>query len=322
MRFPASSFGRWIAILWQSIGLSLLGLYVTSSLSLAAALNGSGIKDSPAPSPKTLQFASSPALLGQTHPELGTEILNLPQVITAQGKYYLSMDHALNLPSGCAIDIQTNNVTIDLNGFKIGNLAAGPSQTASGVCGSNRQNIVVQNGAIRGFRFGVDILGSVSWGHVVRHMRLDGNYKIGARVEGDGVNITDNVVVNTGGGTTGSGNEMGILLNNAQMHTGGVIANNLVFNTGSAEDVPKYGIRAWLARGVTIANNVVANAAIPAQINHAIDIYGSAVVVKNNDLHNFDTGVYVNNSAAKCFNNFTIGMTTGFFGCTLFANND
>jgi hypothetical protein len=54
-----------------------------------------------------------------------TEITTVPFVITVQGNYCLKSDKSSSSTTGNMIDIQTNNVTIDLNGFKLGGLGAG-----------------------------------------------------------------------------------------------------------------------------------------------------------------------------------------------------
>src|SRR4029079_11936992 len=56
----------------------------------------------------------------ETYHTCGTVIASLPTVISTQGVYCLTHDLATNITAGKAIDIQTNNVTIDCNGYKIG----------------------------------------------------------------------------------------------------------------------------------------------------------------------------------------------------------
>src|SRR6266542_1190224 len=87
-----------------------------------------------------------------------TAITALPAVITVQGVYCFTGDLATAITSGIAIDIQTNNVVLDLNGFKLGGLAAGPGTTANGIHALNRQNITIKNGTIRGFLEGIVII--------------------------------------------------------------------------------------------------------------------------------------------------------------------
>ncbi len=48
------------------------------------------------------------------------EILSVPVIITTQGVHCFKSDKVSSATSGNLIDIQTNNVTIDMNGFKLG----------------------------------------------------------------------------------------------------------------------------------------------------------------------------------------------------------
>src|SRR5262245_56705651 len=90
-----------------------------------------------------------PARAGTT---MCTPITSLFATLTVQGIYCLTSDFSLNMAVGVAIAIDTNNVTIDLNGHKIGNLAAGPGTSAVGIVANRRQNITVRNGTVRGFQ--------------------------------------------------------------------------------------------------------------------------------------------------------------------------
>ena len=131
-----------------------------------------------------------------------TPITALPAVITVQGIYCFTGNLQTAITSGNAIDIQTNNVTLDLNGFKLGNLAAGPGTTAVGIHATNRQNITIENGTIRGFFVGISLAGGgASQGHVVEDIRADQNTFVGIEVHGSGNIVRNNQVVATGGST-------------------------------------------------------------------------------------------------------------------------
>src|SRR5215471_9938738 len=80
-----------------------------------------------------------------------TAITALPAVITVQGIYCFTGDLNTAMTSGNAIDIQTNNVVLDLNGWKLGGLAAGLGTNAVGIHASDRKNITIKNGTVRGF---------------------------------------------------------------------------------------------------------------------------------------------------------------------------
>ncbi len=84
-----------------------------------------------------------------------TVIDSIPFIITVQGIYCLTGNLASSLTSGEMITVATNNVTIDMNGFKLGGLAAGTATLANGIFALDRRNITIRNGSIRGFLRGI-----------------------------------------------------------------------------------------------------------------------------------------------------------------------
>ena len=72
-----------------------------------------------------------------------TVITSLPYAINTQGIYCLKGNLESNMTSGNAITINTNNVVLDLNGYKIGGLAAGAGTNANGIFAGQRQNILL-----------------------------------------------------------------------------------------------------------------------------------------------------------------------------------
>ena len=146
-----------------------------------------------------LVFSATPA---QAETVNCTPITALPAVITVQGIYCFTGHLNTAITSGFAIDIQTNNVVLDLNGFKLGGLAAGSGTNAIGIYALNRQNITIKNGTVRGFFYGIllETVGA-SQGHVVEDIRADQNTFNGIQVQGSGNIVRNNQVVATGGST-------------------------------------------------------------------------------------------------------------------------
>ena len=128
-----------------------------------------------------------------------TTIAALPATLSSQGVYCLTRDLASSLESGAAVTVATNNVTIDCNGYKLGNLAASAATTAVGILASGRLNTTVRGCGIRGFRVGIRVEGG---GHLVEDNRLDFNRNIAIVIAGDGGTVRRNRVFSTGGGTT------------------------------------------------------------------------------------------------------------------------
>ena len=127
-----------------------------------------------------------------------TPITALPAVITTQGIYCFTGHLSTNIMAGFAIDIQTSNVVLDLNAFKLGGLAGGPATQAIGIHALNRQNITIKNGTVRGFLRGIQLETSgTSQGHVVDGIRADQNTAVGIEVAGAGNIVRNNQVVAT-----------------------------------------------------------------------------------------------------------------------------
>ena len=80
-----------------------------------------------------------------------TRIPSLPYTITTSGTYILDGSLYYNSSSGVAIQINTSNVTVDLNGNSINNLGAGPATQAVGINAFNKPNVTIRNGQIVGF---------------------------------------------------------------------------------------------------------------------------------------------------------------------------
>ena len=144
-----------------------------------------------------------------------TAIPSLPYTIITQGVYCLMKNLETNMPSGNAITIHTNNVVLDLKGFKIGGLAAGKGTLACGIYANQRQNITIRNGTVRGFYIGIWLQDvdsyTASQGHIVEDVRADLNTYQGLRVDGRGNMIRNNQVIDTGGRTPPS-NASGIVI--------------------------------------------------------------------------------------------------------------
>ena len=183
-------------------------------------------------------------------------ITALPAVVTVQGVYCFTGNLAIDVTSGNAIEIQTNNVVLDLNGFKLGNLAAGPG--GRGIFASDRQNITIKNGTIRGFGVGVLLLGFGSQRHIVEDIRVDQSTSTGIHVDGDSVIVRNNQVVGTRGvdlfGPDANG--IGIFVSGTDPR----VLNNDVINTGKQGAGVATGIYLSLVVGGLVINNRVTGA--------------------------------------------------------------
>jgi len=180
-------------------------------------------------------------------------------------------------------------VVLDLNGHKLGNLAAGTGTLAIGISAENRKDLTIRNGTVQGFEHGIFLTdtsadSTTSQGHVIENLRLDRNTVTGIFVAGRGSLIRNNQVVATGGATALGPNvsAFGIevlgpenrVLDNAVIHT---------FGTGTG-----------ISRGITFSS----------------DPDGLAV---NNRITQAQVGIfYVDPSTGKFRDNLTSGVTNPF----------
>src|SRR5262245_9802522 len=180
-----------------------------------------------------------------------TPITALPAVIAVQGIYCFTGNLDTAITSGNAITITANGVVLDLNGYKLGGLAAGLGTQTFGIFAPDRQNITIKNGTVRGFYWGILLEGSSNGegggGHVVEDIRADVNTGVGIQVDGAGSIVRNNLVVKTGLTTTLGANAdaTGIIVRGVGLR----VLNNDVISTQAQGT--------GIARGIFFANAFV-----------------------------------------------------------------
>jgi hypothetical protein len=208
----------------------------------------------------------------------------LPATLATQGVWCLRHDLATAITSGNAITINTNNVTIDCNDFKVSGLAAGLGTNTNGIFADNRLNARVRHCRIRGFLHGVHLAGANGGGHVVEDNRFDGNTHAGAYVEGDGSVLRHNQINDTGGPTVPAGDSAGIWT----VFAVDILDNTIVGVKTSSGSV--YGIRTDGNPNGSISDNRV----------------------RGVDGHGIDYGIYnVNSGSISLDHNQVIGPSAG-----------
>lgn len=242
-----------------------------------------------------------------------TPITSLPAVISAQGVYCLTGPLGTAAWNGNAITINANNVTIDLNGFKLGGLAAGTNTYTKGIYANNRANITIRNGTVRGFSYGIHMDGSSSLGHLIEDVRLDQNRNYGVYVRGTGHTIRRNQVLATGGSTVITTIAVGLLAWGDNMR----IMNNDVSDTYDATQ--SYGIQLYLG-----ANGVIKHNAVSGVTNTGTALYiaginlkqATGLVIGNEVMdtgetcilfNGASTGIYRDNTVSGCSVNYSGG---------------
>lgn len=171
-----------------------------------------------------------------------------PYQITQPGSYQLTSN--LVVPAGAdGIDILSNNVTLDLNGFTIsgpvtctgsGATLACSVELQSGIVSNSSTNVTIRNGSVVGFYDGVFLNGQ---GNLVEDVHVSGNYN-------NGIFILNGVARRNTANLNGSN---GIVAN------GSTVTENVVnFNRGYglfADTGGLYGSNTFQGNGFTSAFN-------------------------------------------------------------------
>jgi len=252
-----------------------------------------------------------------------TAITTLPYVINSSGIYCLTGDLNTAQTNGPAITINVNNVTLDLNGWRLGGLAAGTGTWATGIYATNRKNITIKNGTIRGFFNGIWLDGNspytTSQGHVVEGIRAEQNRFSGIVVAGQGSIVRNNQVVDTGGSTI-SVSAIGITLYGPGTRT---LNNDVINTTASANGIAK-AVYHKDGNGAVIEGNRIDGLSSGTGSLYGIIITNSnTVLVVDNRLTNSpDFGIMYINSTGKYMNNLTSNVGTPFFGGTAVGTNN
>jgi len=251
-------------------------------------------------------FAPLGANAAESYDNCSGFITTLPAAISTQGTWCLKQDLATAISSGSAITINTNNVTVDCNNFKLGGLAAGTGTSTIGILATDRANLTVRHCNIRGFEAGVLFQGNSSSGHVVEDNRLDSNTVWGVYVQGDNSVIRRNLIIDTGGSTVASiyGKPYGIYAKGSMDIMDNLIAN-VVATPGTDNDA--FGIDSDSNVGGHINGNHIRG--ITKAGTHTIwGIFAGSsdhVIVRNNDVSgdgtSFGAGIFCSdaNSSAR-----------------------
>jgi len=283
-----------------------------------------------------------------------TPITTLPTIITVQGIYCFTGNLATSMAIGTAIDIQTNNVVIDLNGWKLGGLAAGAGTQTTGIYAFQRKNITIRNGtirgSIRGFFYGIRLDDTPpytsSQGHLIEDIRADKNTYMGFWVEGRGNSVRRNQVVDTGGSTV-TNYAYGIQLTGP----GARVLNNDISGTAATSSAGAYGLHIHAAPGAVAEGNRIDDVSsgtgfaygmyidnsgdTVVEDNHISGVssgstgntygvyfnFSNYVLVAGNRIISADYGIFYNGSTGKYMDNLTSNVTTPFLNGTAVGTN-
>lgn len=237
----------------------------------------------------------------------------LPAVIGSQGTWCLRGHLGTNISEGAAIGVVANNVTIDCNGFKVGNLAAGTWTQAVGVQAADRNNVTVRHCTLRGFYNGVEMLDGS--GYLVEYNRIEQARSSGIRVAGEGSLVYRNQVISTGNRYQYA---RGIWA------TADVIENVVSGVAGSANHPYSIGMSisggSKLVRGNTVRGLVVDTDYYG--FASGIDAHGTNMVLADNHIVGPGAGNHGSNGLwtdenlnTFCRNNTVTGFENNYSGC-------
>jgi len=254
-----------------------------------------------------------------------TAITTLPYTITTQGVYCLTGNLSTSIASGNAITINANNVTLDLNGWRLGGLAAGRMTDTYGVSAFARKNVTVKNGTTRGFRRGVSLGGvgpcDVPQGYLVEDIRAEQNTRVGIHVCGRGSIVRRNQVVEIGGDDTSQDDALGISIGG----TGSQLTDNTIVTIMAAGSGFATGVYAAYFYGGFVKNNRITNVGTTGSgTTYGIwHVSGSnALFVGNMVTNTGDYGFSFNHPPTKYMNNLTSDVSTAYSGGTAVGTND
>jgi hypothetical protein len=228
-------------------------------------------------------------------------------VIDTQGLYCLTGNLVTSQTSGAAIVINANNVTLDLNGWKIGGQAAGTATSAYGIL-SGGVNVTGKNGIVRGFSFSIYLSGR---GAVIQNMLVDQNTTLGIYIgiNAKGAMVEHHQVVDTGGSTvTTDAQAVGIEADGGYV----TLSNNMVSGVTAAGTGNEWGIYAS-GPNSTVRDNVVSDTATPTGGGCLVGIYQGGSIAVNNTVSNFgiginnNGGIYAHNTANNCTTPYSVG---------------
>jgi hypothetical protein len=224
--------------------------------------------------------ASGPAAAAESYDSCLGFIDALPATITTQGTWCLRQNLDTSATSGNMIDIQTNNVTIDCNGFRMRGSGGGPSTTAVGIFADGRVNLTIRHCTIRGFQVGIEVTGGSDY--IVENNLIDQSRYIGIETAGAGSIVRGNNVVNTVG-SPASGQAYAIFAE-------GDVIDNVVDGVSGADSLVNFAANgiysstdAGVNFGIVIQGNRIRNLT-PKGTGAAIGITsnGSGVAVRDN----------------------------------------
>lgn len=221
-----------------------------------------------------------------------------PLAISVPGVYCLTGNITTSLATQRAINIISDNVVLDLNGYTLSN-TFGVTTEANGVRVNKVKNVTVKNGTIRGFYTAIEIddtLPSVSSGNLVEDIRADRNFFAGIIIEGTNNIARDNHIIATGGTTVTSPVPGLSALGIGVLGIANRVANNDIISVTTTT--------AFLTAGIGLA-------------------FGNDNLLAENRISDADNGItFLFGGTGEYRDNLTTNVVTPFSGGTNLFNNN
>jgi parallel beta-helix repeat protein len=142
-------------------------------------------------------FLLSPAHAAEGADNCTGTIVSLPATISTPGIWCLKRHVYTAITSGAAITIDSDDVTLDCNDFKIGGLPGNVNTDTVGISATHALNVTIRHCVIRGFLEGIRLDGNASGGSIEDN-RLDQNTVAGIHLAGSGHVVRGNRINSTG----------------------------------------------------------------------------------------------------------------------------
>jgi hypothetical protein len=273
--------------------------------------------------PTALFYFCIAALAGSfaVRAEAAVDITELPYIIKHSGVYVLRIDGVFKHTAGTAITIDANNVTLDLDDHSLTNvpMETGPTM-AVGIATQAHNNLTIRNGAIRGFRVGLDLSSPGTVGEIlVNNVTCDECKGAGFVLTGDSIDIRSCALRNTGGSPATVDTLIGgmILTGNYANVSGNQITNTVAIQ-GSQTAI---GMIMQFDKACIVDGNVVANGTVTSNSTGISANASVSFLATNNKIASFATGLlFLENG--KYRDNLTINCTTPFSGGTAVGTNN
>lgn len=272
-----------------------------------------------------------------TELDCDAKITAVPVTITSPGTWCFDKDLTFTSPAiGTAINIQSSNVTLDLNSHVLrgpmdgGKLVTGTGYQTGvnvpGVCCTTDptlqyNNVKIRNGTISGFHYGITIAANTyGSGYVVEDMQIRDTAFMAI-----GFNGVKNAIVRSTaisrldaslcGTTSGCSNPAAVYGINATSSNGVKIENNTVTGMKGVNGT-SFGIQLNSTTNSVIEGNLVESVTASGVADVGIQVGNSPnALVVNNRLVKVKTGIAMD-AGTYYVRNITIGTTTPYLGGT------